>query len=130
MSATGERVAAAARALVGVRFRAQGRDPALGLDCVGVAVAALRGAGVHLAVRDDYPLRSAAWNPRDEPGALMRCDGTEAGDVLLLRVDATQLHVAVRIAGGIVHADAGLRRVVERVGVFDWPVLAAWRARE
>jgi cell wall-associated NlpC family hydrolase len=130
MSVMGERVAAAARALIGVRFRAQGRDPALGLDCVGVAVAALRGAGVPVAVRGDYALRSAAWNPRDEPDALMRCDGAAAGDVLLLRVDATQLHVAVRTARGIVHADADLRRIVERIGVLDWPIVAAWRVRD
>ncbi|WP_375272829.1 peptidoglycan endopeptidase [Sphingomonas sp.] len=127
MSAAGERVAAAARALVGVRFRAQGRDPALGLDCVGVALAALRAGGVRVAVRADYALRSARWDARDEPAGLVRCDGGEPGDVLLLRVDATQLHVAVRTLSGIVHADAGLRRVVERVGVVEWPVVAAWR---
>lgn len=126
----GMRVAAAARGLVDVRFRAQGRDPALGLDCVGVAVVALREAGMSVAVRDDYPLRSACWSARDEPGGLARCDGMAAGDVLLLRVDRTQLHVAVRTGRGIVHADAGLRRVVERPGVPDWPVIAAWRVRE
>jgi hypothetical protein len=123
----GARVAAAARALVGVRFRAQGRDAALGLDCVGVAVVALRRAGVRVAVRDDYPIRSAAMRADDEPAGLRRCAGDAPGDVLLLRVDATQVHVAVRTAGGIVHADAVLRRVVERPGALDWPVVAAWR---
>jgi len=123
----GARVAESARALVGVRFRAQGRDPALGLDCVGVAVAALHGAGVEAAVRRDYALRSARWDARDVPAGLTRCDGDAPGDVLLLRVDATQLHVAVRTADGIVHADMGLRRVVERPGAPDWPIVAAWR---
>ena len=123
----GDEVAAAARALVGVRFRAQGRDPALGLDCVGVAVAALRAAGVSVAVRGDYSLRSARWERGDEPGGVVRCAGDAPGDVLLLRIDATQLHVAVRTAGGIVHADAGLRRVVERPGALGWPIVAAWR---
>lgn len=123
----GVRVAAAACALIGVRFRAQGRDPALGLDCVGVAVAALRAGGAAVAVRSDYALRSGCWRARDEPQRLTRCDGGKVGDVLLLRVDATQLHVAVRTARGIVHADAGLRRVVERTGALDWPVVAAWR---
>jgi len=130
VSAAGARVAVAARALVGVRFRAQGRDPALGLDCVGVAVVALRAGGVRVAVRGDYALRSARWNARDEPAGLVRCDGCAPGDVLLLRVDETQLHVAVRSPSGIVHADAGLRRVVERVGALEWPVVAAWRVAE
>ncbi len=123
----GTRVAAAARALVGVRFRAQGRDAALGLDCVGVAVVALQRAGVRVSVRDDYPIRSAAMRAGDEPAGLRRCAGDAPGDVLLLRVDETQVHVAVRTAGGIVHADAMLRRVVERPGALDWPVVAAWR---
>ena len=38
---SGAAIAAAARALVGVPFRLQGRDPALGLDCVGLVGAAL-----------------------------------------------------------------------------------------
>lgn len=130
MSGVGERVAGAAQALVGSRFRAQGRDPALGLDCVGVAVAALRASGVTVAVRDDYPLRSARWTRTDEPAGLVRCEGDAVGDVLLLRVDATQLHVAVRTSSGVVHADAGLRRVVERPGAPEWPIVAAWRVRE
>jgi hypothetical protein len=123
----GDEVAAAARALVGVRFRMQGRDPALGLDCVGVAVAALGAAGVSVAVRGDYPLRSARWDRDDEPGGVVRCAGDAPGDVLLLRIDVTQLHVAVRTDAGIVHADAGLRRVVERPGALGWPIVAAWR---
>jgi hypothetical protein len=50
---TGEEVAARARLLVGVRFRAQGRSPQTGLDCVGLAASAL---GVERA-RADYALR-------------------------------------------------------------------------
>ena len=41
---SGAAIAAAARALVGVPFRLQGRDPALGLDCVGLVGAAMRAA--------------------------------------------------------------------------------------
>ena len=40
MSLRGHRIARRARSLVGVRFRPQGRDPMLGLDCVGAAAAA------------------------------------------------------------------------------------------
>lgn len=122
---TGERVAAAALACVGARFRAQGRDPATGLDCVGVAAFAL---GV--AVPAEYALRSAAWREDQVPDGLERCDGAATGDVLLCRFAPQQLHVAVRAAGGIVHADAHLRRVVLRPGDPPWPIVAAWRLGE
>lgn len=58
---------------------------------------------------------------------MIACDGTATGDVLLCRVSAAQLHLAVRTADGIVHADAALRRVVERPGAVPWPIVAAWR---
>jgi hypothetical protein len=58
--------------------------------------------------------------------ALVRCDGLAAGDVLVMATGPGQLHLAVRTARGFVHADAGLRRVVERAEA-DWPVIGAWR---
>lgn len=124
------RVAAAARGCVGTRFRLHGREPATGLDCVGVAAFALRSAGWAGVVPSGYALRGgdpdrvAALLDR----ALVRDDGV--GAVLLLSVGAGQLHLAVRVEGGVVHADAGLRRVVERPGMLDWPVLGAWRMGE
>lgn len=126
-----ECVAAAARRTVGAPFRLHGRDPATGLDCVGVAAVALRAGGHVGAVPDGYRLRSgdarrfaACW------AALVATDGDAPGDVLLCRAGPGQLHLAVRTAGGLVHADAGLRRVVERPGAVPWPVLAAWRVGE
>lgn len=47
-------------------------------------------------------------------------------DVLLFASGPGQLHLAVRAGGGLVHADAGLRRVVLRPGVAPWPLLGAW----
>ena len=128
MSAVGAKVEGAARALVGTRFRAQGRDTD-GLDCVGLAAAALRAGGFEGAVPRGYPLRGG------EPvrvtarldAVLVRGDGEAPGDLLLLASGPGQLHLAIRTASGIVHADAGLRRVVERPGEVPWPVIAAWR---
>ena len=40
VEALGARAFAAARTMVGVPFRAQGRDPRCGLDCVGLVWAA------------------------------------------------------------------------------------------
>lgn len=122
----GDRVAAAARRCIGVRFRPHGRDVAHGLDCVGVAAVALREGGVPVAAPDGYSLRTTIWSGATPPG-LVACDGTAVGDVLLCQGSAGQLHVAIRTGGGIVHADATLRRVVERPGAVPWPVERAWR---
>lgn len=135
MADLGLAVASAARGLVGVRFRPQGRDPAIGLDCVGVAAAALTRAGVPVAPPGDYPQRGG------EPihiaslidgAGLERIDPATAvpGDLLLLCPGPAQFHVAILIDGGFVHADAGLRRVVATPGSPGWPVLGAWRATE
>lgn len=119
-------VEAAARALIGVRFRAQGRDPAFGLDCVGLAAAALRAGGYAGPVPERYALRTGDARGFAVAG-LAAVDGTAPGDLLLLRPGPGQLHLAIRSADGIIHADAGLRRVVERPGAVPWPVVAAWR---
>ena len=119
-------VAAAARALVGARFRLHGRDPADGLDCVGVVACA-----TGLAVPTGYALRGgvAARAIRWLDVHLVRSDDGGPGEVLLLRAGPGQLHLGVRVAGGIVHGDAGLRRVVERPGPVPWPILGGWRVR-
>ena len=43
--------------MVGVPFRAQGRDPRYGLDCVGLVWAAYAAVGCALPAPTDYPLR-------------------------------------------------------------------------
>src|SRR3546814_12425954 len=54
-----------------------------------------------------------------------------AGEVLLCASAPGQLHLAISISGstsgGLVHADALLRRVVARPGVAPSPVLGRWR---
>jgi cell wall-associated NlpC family hydrolase len=124
----GEAVAAAALALVGAPFRLHGRDAMHGFDCIGVMAAALRAAGWVGAVPSGYALRGGeadAVAARFD-AVLARGDGA-VGDVLLFRIGPGQLHGAVQVAGGIVHADAGLRRVVMRPGEPDWVPIGAWR---
>lgn len=115
----------AARSLIGARFRLHGRDPANGLDCVGLVAAA---TGV--AAPTGYALRGG------DPGLVARHlaaagfheAGTPApGDVLLLRPGPGQLHLAIATRAGVVHADAGLRRIVERPGATEWEVIGIWR---
>lgn len=125
----GDAVGAAAQALVGTRFRLHGRDVASGLDCVGVVAAALRAGGFEGAVPTGYALRGGrcARIVAAIDAMLVRVETMGVGDVLLFAIGAGQFHLAIRTAGGIVHADAALRRVVERPGAPPWPVVGIWR---
>jgi cell wall-associated NlpC family hydrolase len=112
----GSRAFVAARAMVGARFRAQGRDPALGVDCVGLVWAAYAAAGCMLRAPCDYPLRG--WS-RGRIVAALAAAGFRAafdareGDVALMALPAGQFHLGLIGVGRMVHAHAGLRRVVE-----------------
>lgn len=125
---SGAAVVARARRLVGTRFRLHGRDAA-GLDCVGLAAAAYG--------RDDVPtgyrLRSG------DAAAVARIIGAlglvpapdrAAGDLVLFRAGPGQLHLGIDSGSGTIHADAALRRVVERPGPPPWVEIARWRARQ
>jgi len=117
--------------LVGTRFVAQGRDPAIGLDCVGLALHAyaIEAAGVS----DDYRLSGA------HRGAILafarakfrRVPQTRrrVGDLLLLRPGTAQWHLGIWTGDGLIHADIVSRRIVERPGPPDWPVAAVLRPR-
>ena len=96
-----------------------------GLDCVGLA-----GLAYGIAVPRGYALRGGrvAQVIAAAAGAgLVRVDDACAGDLLLLNAGAGQLHLAIASETGVIHADAGLRRVVERPGMPPWPELARWR---
>ncbi len=130
-------IVAAARSAIGTRFRLHGRDPAFGLDCVGLVAVALRAGGATAIVPDGYALRSG---DADAVAAMIVAAGLapatepEAGDVLLCRAGPGQLHLGIdgglgsdHLSGSIIHADAQLRRVVERPGPPPWPVIGRWR---
>lgn len=125
---TGAQLAEAARALIGVPFRLHGRDPSIGLDCIGVLAAAC-GAPERLPGR--YTLRSRHPPPTAAIAArlgLRETEGpVEAGDVIMVRPGAYQHHLAIATAPDrFVHAHAGLRRVVEGPISTDWPVIGHW----
>ncbi len=102
--------------MVGVRFRPQGRDPATGLDCVGLVWAAYAAAGRVLSAPRDYPLRG--WR-EERIVAALATSGFRAvidasdGDVALVVLPAGQFHLGLIGGDRMVHAHAGLRRVVE-----------------
>jgi cell wall-associated NlpC family hydrolase len=118
-------VVARARVLLGVRFRLHGRDGG-GVDCVGLAAAALglREVPGGYRLRGGKPGAVAAW--LDARLARVAA-GWAAGDLLLVRSGPGQLHCAIWTGAGMIHADAGLGRVVERPGMPPWPVIGVWR---
>lgn len=119
-----------ARSLIGTRFRVQGRNPRLGVDCVGLAMLAYDVDG--LAVRSDY--RLAGDHQRELMAGLAdrfrRVARTRlrTGDLMLIRIADRQLHLAVRTEDGFVHADVR-RGVVETPGMPVWPIIGAYRLR-
>jgi len=127
---TGERIAAEALALVGTPFRLRGRCAATGLDCVGLALLAAQRAGIRIDPPPGYALRGMADGRATE---LLTRSGfrpvlsASPGDLILVRTGALQLHLMIRAGRGVVHAHAGLRRVVLMPGAIDWPVLGCWR---
>lgn len=125
----GARALAAARAMLGVRFRLHGRVPATGLDCLGLAGLALEAEGFAGALPSGYALRGGdADRVAAAIGAagLRRVTDARPGDLLLVRAGPGQLHLAIASETGVIHADAGLRRVVERSDL-PWPVIGRWR---
>ncbi len=81
-------------------------------------------------------LLATAWH--GEPGRwiaaidarLVRVAAWRAAELLLMRSGPGQLHLGIWTGDALVHADAGIGRVVARPGVPPWPVLAAWRRRQ
>lgn len=122
---------AAAEALVGARFRLQGREPATGLDCVGVIVAAYAAAGVRLTALDDYALRGFGWQRAEaalQAAGFRRARGAvQLGEVGLFLLPARQLHFALLAPGRLIHADAGLRRVVSAPAARLPEAASRWR---
>jgi cell wall-associated NlpC family hydrolase len=123
-------IVARARALIGVRFRLQGRDPEFGLDCIGVVMMAARIP--RNRVRRDYGLHSCdpeQLNAEFDWAGFVRIAPAEAeeGDVLVVRPGPTALHVVILTGSGYLHADARLRKVVEVPGEMPWPTVSAWR---
>ena len=121
-----------AAALVGTEFRLHGRDPSTGLDCIGLADAALRRAGIKADAPIGYTLRNssiARFLDHAEVSGFQPATGDpKRGDLLLVQTGPGQVHLLIAVGGDVfVHAHAGLRRVVLQQGIPDWPVLHHWR---
>lgn len=127
----GAALSQAASALVGCPFRLHGRDPATGLDCIGLVAAALTAIGVRPAAPSGYGLRNLTvehWlHHAYDSGLELSTGPVRAGDVLLIALGACQHHLVIATANGtVIHAHAGLRRVVRQPLERIWQVHARW----
>ena len=131
MSGIRDRIVARARELIGTPFRPQGRDPMLGIDCVGAAAYA---AGLPAdAVRSDYALRGQVLAQIEHEMCNLglqpiKWERIEAGDFVVCETGPAQFHVIIATPGGFIHADAALRRVVERPLPLPWAPVGVWRS--
>lgn len=125
-------IVAAARGCVGTRFRSQGRRPGLALDCVGVALVAACAAGVADLATPAYTL---SGDNEDRVEAVLQACGCQPlgsappqpGDLIVVAPAPGRRHLAVVTDTGVVHAHAGLGRVVEAPVDPGWLPVSAWR---
>ena len=129
-----EEFAAAAATLCGVPFRLHGRDPATGLDCVGLVAVALDRCGRKAVTPEGYALRALSIAPllrfaaRNGFAVLDPHAPGEAGDLHLLRLSAIQAHLAIVLDHDrFVHAHAGLGKIVIEHRSLPGKAIARWR---
>lgn len=128
----GERLSQAAQDFVGVPFRLHGRDPSTGLDCVGLIAASLKAIGRTVVTPRGYRLRNASithWLENAATSGLHVADDCfKPGDVLLVRPAPAQHHLMITSSSsGVIHAHAGLGRVVIQPFPHSLEVIAHWR---
>ena len=129
---TGPELAEAAEALEGAPFRLHGRDPATGLDCIGVLVASLEACGQAAPMPSGYRLRTRSLPELGEVaqacGFALVDAGIEPGDILLVKAGPCQFHFLLAARRNrYIHAHAGLGRVICSDGPPPWPVIHHWR---
>jgi cell wall-associated NlpC family hydrolase len=130
---TGEDLARAALGLAGTPFRLHGRDPATGLDCIGLFVAAMARAGRRVDLPNGYALRTRSLPDlrsfaRAAGFAALAGDAPQPGDVCMVRPGPVQFHLVIAACPtAFVHAHAGLGRVVVTPLDPDWLPVSHWR---
>lgn len=125
----GDSIVAAALDLVGTAFRLHGRSRATGVDCVGLALLSARAAGLRVEEPPPYTLRAGSSPPIADwmhkagfVAAPRRCPG----DIVVVRINALQPHLVIDAMDRVVHAHAGLGRVVVMPPPAEWSELSRW----
>ena len=126
------RFADQAERLEGTPFRLHGRDPNTGLDCVGLVACAMHRAGLPCQVPHGYALRNlditTLLGCAAASGFIETAAPVSRGDLLLVKPGPAQHHLCIALGTHrIVHAHAGVGRVVVHGWPDTWPVLRCWR---
>ena len=127
-----QRFADAARNLIGTQFKLHGRDPEIGLDCVGLIGASLKAIGRQADLPSGYAFRNSSISEWIDCAATSGLEPTigavKTGDVLLMTPGPAQHHLAIALsADTIVHAHAALRRIVVQPLAPGTKLVAHWR---
>lgn len=130
----GQMLASAAAGFIGIRFSLHGRGPETGLDCIGLIACSLEVIGENPTVPEGYSLRTlqpSPWLGCADKSGLTRITGpVEAGDVLLTKPGPGQHHLSIAASDReVIHAHAGLRRVVRQPLASLGAIRAHWRLR-
>lgn len=125
-------ITACAASLIGAPFRLYGRSASAGVDCVGLVGACLAATGTAFNVPCRYRLRGdydalARSFFADASFLPVHDNAWQAGDIILVRIAARQLHFAVLTIEGAVHAHMGLGRVVLTPLPLPWVIIGHWR---
>lgn len=132
LSGESTRLTQAAANLIGAPFRLHGRDPATGIDCVGLVYTSLVAIGRKPVAPEGYRLRNSdtrRWFAAAPLSGFAAADGAlEPGDLILIMPAPGQQHLMiVENLQSAIHAHAGLRRVVRQTMAPDLEILAHWR---
>lgn len=128
-------LAQAAANFIGVRFRLHGRNPATGLDCIGLLHASLTAIGKSPPSLSGYRLRNACideWLGLADRALLTPTKTARLpGDVMLITAGPEQHHLLIaENERTFIHAHAGLRRVVRQSLNISDNLLVQWRVTE
>lgn len=130
--ADAEAFAQAAERLLGVPFRLHGRNPADGVDCIGLVYASLRSIGRRPVAPHGYRLRNVSithWlGHASLSGLALAARPIMRGDVLLVQPSPVQHHLLIAAdAQSVIHAHASLQKVVRQPLAPDTNITAHWR---
>lgn len=125
----------AARELIGVKWVHQGRNPSVGVDCVGLVVLALRANGIEVQDRTDYGTDPDGSLEAAITAALGQKHSTyQKGDVVLIEFSKYKpRHVAIISEHPhgltVIHADSNTGKVCEHLIDDRWHkrIVGAWR---
>ncbi|QYJ07159.1 hypothetical protein [Qipengyuania flava] len=132
MTPPAEQLAEAALSLVDSPFRLHGRDPATGIDCLGLVGAALAACGRRVRYPQGYRLRNSAIEPwlafAPRNGLALATGPVQRGEVHLVQPGPAQHHLLIALGNDrFVHAHAGLRKTVIQTLNPAGPPLKRWR---